>query len=123
MGLKIALITPWGKSTRCGIRTYSENLAHALAELGVEVYVVRWPRLGRRSRELVESSVLDKIPADRVDLIHVQNEYGLFAGDFEDLSAWFYSRLRGLGLPIVTTMHAVGDWRRDNAASAGSAGR
>lgn len=105
MGLKIVMITPWGKGVKCGIRTYSENLSKALAELGVDVYIVRWLRFGTRSPELIQSCVIDKIPVDKVDLIHVQHEYGMFSPNLEEP---FYSALSQLGKPIVTTMHATG---------------
>jgi glycosyltransferase involved in cell wall biosynthesis len=97
------MISPW--NVRCGIFTYTRSLAEALAKLGVEVYVVRWPRFGARTPELVESMVLEKIPVDKVDLIHVQHEYGLFTPNLE---GGFYSYLKRLGKPVVTTMHAVG---------------
>jgi glycosyltransferase involved in cell wall biosynthesis len=69
MGLKVAMLSPWGKTTRCGIRTYTENLVNALVQLDVDVFICRWPRFGQRTPELIESCVLDKIPRD-VDLIH-----------------------------------------------------
>jgi glycosyltransferase involved in cell wall biosynthesis len=112
VGLKVAMISPW--KVRCGIASYSESLAEALAQLGVDVYIVRYPRFGLRTPELIESMVLDKIPVDRVDLIHHQNEYGLLA---PNLDAGFYAGLKRLGKPIVVTMHAVGDFTRDGLVS------
>ena len=105
MGLKVALISPWGKNVRCGIRTYSEKLACALANLDVEVYVVRYPRYGIRTSELLQAMVLDKIPVSQIDLVHVQFEYGLF---YQNLEPSFFAGLKALQKPIVTTMHAVG---------------
>ena len=110
MGLSVAMITPWGKNVRCGIRTYSEKLVNALAKLGVDIYIVRWPRFGARTPELVESMVLDKIPVDQIALVHVQHEYGLFSPNLE---ASFFKALKSFGKPIVTTMHAVGNWEVD----------
>lgn len=112
MGLKVAMITPW--NVRCGIFTYTRSLVNALARLGVEVYVVRYPRFGQRSAELVQSMVLDKIPISQVDIIHHQNEYGLL---MPNLDASFYRGLKSLGKPIVATMHAVGDPFRDKIVS------
>ena len=106
--MKVAMITPW--SVKCGIFTYTRSLANALAQLGVDVYVVRYPRFGQRPPELIESMVLDKIPVDKVDLIHHQCEYGLLTPNLEGI---LYSRLRRLGKPLVVTMHAVGNFTVD----------
>jgi glycosyltransferase involved in cell wall biosynthesis len=108
MGLSVAMITPW--ATRCGIFTYSRSLAYALAKLGVDVYIVRYPRFGFRSGELIESCVLDKIPIGKIDIIHHQNEYGLLTPNLEGA---FYSRLKQLAKPLVVTMHAVGSYAID----------
>jgi len=103
MGLKVGMITPW--SVRCGIFTYTRSLVNALAQHGVEVYVIRWPRFGRRSPELIRSCVTEKIPVDSIDLIHHMNEYGLMR---PNLDGGFYADLKKLGKPVVVTMHAVG---------------
>jgi len=103
--LRIGLFTPWG--VRCGIYTYSRDLAGALAKLGVEVYVCRMPRFGALTPELIQL-VVEKAPRD-VDLYVVSHEYGLWKG----LEAPFYQALRSLGKPIVTIAHAVGKWDVD----------
>mgnify|MGYP000409699739 CR=1 FL=1 len=108
MGLKVAMVTPYG--VRCGVASYSRSLANALAQLGCEVYIVRWPRFGVRTWELIQGCVIDKIPMS-VDLIHVQMEYGYFTPNLE---LGFYSSLRQLGKPVVTTMHVAGDPSRDS---------
>lgn len=54
--------------------------------------------------------VAERVPADKVDLIHVMNEYGLFRG----LDESFYRVLKGYGKPIVTTMHATGNFFIDS---------
>ena len=113
MGLKIGMIAPWGKNIRCGIRSYSEKLVNALVQLGVDVYVIRYPRFGFRSPELIESCVLDKIPRN-VDLVHVQHEYGLFTPDLE---GGFYAYLKRLGKPCITTMHAIGNFAVDKVVA------
>lgn len=102
----IAMLTTW--HTRCGIATYSENLVNALAKQGVNVYVVRLPRFGHRDPSIYQN-ILDSIPLDKIDLIHIQHEYGLFAG----LDKQFQPAIARLGKPIVTTMHAVGSWEID----------
>jgi len=106
MGLKIALITSWHR--RCGVAKYSENLAKALAQLGVDVYVVRLPRFGVLTEGLAVN-VAESVPAE-ADLVHVQHEYGLLRGQ----EAAFYRALKAHGKPIVTTMHAVGKWDTDS---------
>jgi glycosyltransferase involved in cell wall biosynthesis len=111
MGLSVAMITSW--NVRCGIFTYTRSLAYALAKLGVDVYIVRWPRFGFRSPELIESCVLDKIPRN-VDLVHVQHEYGLFTPNLE---GGFYAYLKRLGKPCVTTMHAIGNFAVDKVVA------
>jgi glycosyltransferase involved in cell wall biosynthesis len=112
MGLSVGVICPW--NVRCGIFSYSRSLANALAQLGVNVYIVRWPRFGFRPPELIESMVLDKIPIDKVDLIHHQNEYGLLTPNLEGA---FYSRLKQLAKPLVVTMHAVGSYAIDKVVA------
>jgi len=108
MGLTVGMITPW--KVHCGIATYSENLANALAKEGVDVYVVRFPRFGRKSSDTMRD-IAERVPRDKISLIHLQNEYGLFQGFDIDL----YKYLQALGKPLVTTMHAVGHIRFDPA--------
>jgi len=105
--LKIAMITPW--KVRCGIFTYTENLCDALGKLGAEIYIVRLPRFGGKTTDLLRLLVR-KIPVDKVDLIHVQHEYGLY----QNLEGGFYGDLKPLGKPLITTMHAVGNWTTDS---------
>jgi len=101
MDLKIGLVTTWHR--KCGIATYSENLSRTLAGLGVEVFIIRMPRFGVKTPELL-ANVIHKIPKDQIDLIHVQHEYGIWSG----LEGGFYGELKRLELPIVTTAHATG---------------
>ena len=100
--ISVALITPWKK--KCGIATYSEALSGALAEKGVDVYIVRLPRFGRKTPQILQK-VVNQIPVSDVDLIHIQHEYGLYS----NLEGGFYGGLKRLGKPIVSTMHAVGN--------------
>jgi len=107
MGLNLGMMTTW--KVRCGIATYSENLVNALAEQGVNVYVVRVSRFGMKTPELLKNDV-DKIPkdgdapTDKIDVIHVQHEYGIYQG----LEPNLYLALKSLHKPIVTTMHSTG---------------
>jgi len=104
--MKIAMITPW--NVTCGIYTYSKALSKAIADLGTDIYIVRLPRFGNKTPEILQN-VVDSIPIDKIDLIHIQHEYGLYKG----LEGGFYGSLNTLGKPIVTTMHAVGNWELD----------
>jgi len=104
--LSVALITSW--KVRCGVATYSEHLADALAKQGADIYIVRLPRFGTKTPGLLQN-VVDKIPVDKVSIIEVQHEYGLYQG----LEAGFYAALKRLGKPVVTTMHATGKWDVD----------
>jgi len=108
--VKIALITPW--KVKCGIATYSEALSKALAEKGVDVYIIRLPRFGRKSNPIF-GQVVNKIPVSEVDMIHVQHEYGLYSG----MDEAFYNGLKRLRMPIVSTMHAVGNGGIDRVIS------
>lgn len=101
MGLKIAVITPW--KVRCGIFTYTENLVNALKDLEVESYIVKLPRFGSKTKGLLQL-VATQVPVDKIDLIHIQHEYGLY----KNLEKPFYVELKRLGKPILTTMHATG---------------
>lgn len=107
MGLKVAMITPWKK--RCGIYTYSRDLVDALAKEGVDVYVVPLPRFGTKTGELM-AKVANSVPIEEVDVIHVQHEHGLYV----NLEETFYGTLRQLGKPIISTMHAVGNFQIDS---------
>ena len=108
--MKVAMIAPW--KVRCGIYTYTAKLAPALADLGVDVYIVRLPRFGKKTPDLLQL-VAARIPRDKVDLIHVQHEYGLY----QNLEGGFYAALKLAGKPVVTTMHAVGKWDTDRVVA------
>lgn len=111
--MKIAMVSPW--KVRCGIYMYTEKLTRALAKSGVETYIIRLPRFGTKTPEILEN-VAESIPSE-ADLIHVQHEYGLY----QQLEEFFYRSLRRLGKPVVTTMHATGlRYDLDKAVSEGS---
>lgn len=106
MGLKVAMITPWKK--KCGIYTYSRDLVDALANDGIDVYVVPMPRFGTKTWEIMEK-VANSVPFEEVDVIHVQHEHGLYV----NMENNFYGALRQSGKPIISTMHAVGNFQID----------
>ncbi|MBA7492762.1 D-inositol-3-phosphate glycosyltransferase [subsurface metagenome] len=104
----VAMIAPW--AVKCGIYTYTRDLSEALAEKGVDVYIVRLPRFGKITHAIL-GQVINKIPVSEVDLIHVQHEYGLY----KNMDEAFYGGLKRLEKPIVSTMHAVGNLTIDRA--------
>ena len=108
--MRIAMITPHG--VKCGIYSYSRDLSEALAENGVDVYIIRLPRFGKKTPAILQK-VVDKIPVQDVDLIHVQHEYGLYNG----LEGRFYAGLKRLEMKIVSTMHAVGNLMIDRVVA------
>ena len=105
--MKVAMISTW--KVRCGIASYTENLANALGQQDVEVFIVRLPRFGFKNPQIIQN-VAEHVPFQEVDLVHVQHEYGLYQG-FE---LALYNVLKAANKPIVTTMHAVGNWDIDN---------
>ena len=107
MGLNIGLITTWAQ--RCGIASYSANLANALAKQDVNVYIIRIPRFGHKDPAVFQN-IIDSIPLDKIDLIHCEHEYGLYSG----IDRGFFPSLKRLGKPLVTTLHAVGYYDLDN---------
>jgi len=107
MGLKVAMVAPW--AVKCGIYTYTKNLSEALAQLGVDVYIVRLPRFGWLTSEILQNCVVDKIPIGEIDLIHIQHEYGRY----HNLEGGFYGALARIGKPTVTTMHVTGNFNID----------
>jgi glycosyltransferase involved in cell wall biosynthesis len=111
--MKIAMISTWAQ--KCGIASYSANLAPAIAAQGHEVYIVRVPFYGYKSYELLYNSVIENTPRN-VDIIHVQHEYGIYQQHEPNL----YAALKLLKKPVVTTMHAVGNVTFDEHISKGS---
>lgn len=103
--MKVDLVTTW--KVRCGIATYSGNLARALADRKASVYVTRVSRFGEKDRQLMEQTADSVSP--EADVIHVQHEYGIW----QSLEEPFYRELKSHGKPIITTMHSVGKWDTD----------
>lgn len=89
--------------SRCGISTYTEQLAPALAARGMRVPVTVLHRVGQRDRAYFEWLGGYRTHPDAT-ITHCQHEYGLYGGFEEPL----YGALRAKGAPVVTTMHSVG---------------
>lgn len=107
--LSVDFVTPHMR--RCGIYTYSRSLINGLVGRGVDCYVTRFPRFGKKTDELLGLTAA-RVPED-VDLIHLQHEYGLFKGH----EGAFYNYLRRHDLPIISTCHAVGNFKVDSIIS------
>ena len=106
MVISIAMVSPY--FVRCGIATYTQNLNDALANLECDIYGVRLPRFGFKNTEILQT-VVETMPLEKADAIHVQHEYGLY----QNLEEPFFTSLASLGKPIITTMHSVGAWEVD----------
>lgn len=111
MELNVAMVSPY--DVRCGVATYTEQLNPELSRLGCVVYGIKLPRFGKKNSEILQN-VVDAIPIDQIDLIHVQHEYGLY----QNLEKSFYRGLETLNKPIVTTLHSVGAWEVDKIIAA-----
>ncbi len=104
---------------QCGIATFTTHIADALAaELpSADGFVLAVNDAGRRhaypSRvrfEIKESDLAsyrraaDYLNVNRVDVLSVQHEYGIFGGE---AGAHVLPLLAGLRMPIVTTLHTI----------------
>jgi glycosyltransferase involved in cell wall biosynthesis len=112
MSVRIGFVSTW--QTACGIAAYTEHLAGALAGSGLESEVFEIDRAADRfltRQELVER-FRNLVPrGQRLDLVHVQHEFGLFAGAYGyeqslDSFAALCAGVRSLGLPLVVTFHS-----------------
>ena len=103
----------------CGIATFTTHLADALVEAlpGADGFVLAMNDAGRRhaypSRvrfEINEGDLTsyrraaDFLNVNRVDVLSVQHEYGIFGGK---AGAHLLALLRELRMPVVTTLHTI----------------
>jgi len=117
--MRIGLVSTWGQ--RCGIATYSEQLAQALHKGGVEVVPFTPIEMGTTRSVAGFSPVgcwvrddpgagnakglVDAAKGAKVDLLHFQHEFGLFRnalGFLQTLKA-----IRASGFPCIVTLHTV----------------
>ena len=107
----VAMVTTW--RTQCGIADYTSDLSEALADAGLECGTVEIDQ--QRLRYMTETELHAEFArlAERAagaDVVHVQHEYGFFAGAY----GWgvslrvfqrFLRTLRRQGQRVVVTMH------------------
>jgi glycosyltransferase involved in cell wall biosynthesis len=110
-GLRVLHLSSW--ETRCGIADYCANLVHALAKHGVESEV--FPLNRDETKYFVEAEMIQL--ADRFleraagfDIVHIQHEFGLFAGAGSMAGSMRILKrilrgLRSLRKPVAVTFH------------------
>lgn len=101
---RISLITPW--RVRCGIATFSEQLAQGYAHHGREVYVSVLSRFSEK-QPIYYNWLVSRAPD--VDVFVVQHEYGLYLGNEGSL----YDTIGDRKTPVVTEMHSTGNYNVD----------
>ena len=104
---------------QCGIATFTADLNRALATRfpGVDCFVAAMNDGGKRYAyppcvrvQLAQDEILsyrraaESLNARWVDVLSLQHEYGIFGGD---RGAHVLALLRGLRMPVVTTLHTI----------------
>ena len=104
---------------QCGIATFTTDLSGAIAAevSNADCFVVAMNDAGKRYAypprvrfEVEESDIAsyrvaaDYLNANKIDVVSVQHEYGIFGGKAGN---YLLTLLRKLGMPIVTTLHTV----------------
>ena len=104
---------------QCGIATFTTDLSGAIAAevSNADCFVVAMNDAGKRYAypprvrfEVAESDIAsyriaaDFLNANKIDVVSVQHEYGIFGGKAGD---YLLTLLRKLRMPIVTTLHTV----------------
>ena len=104
---------------QCGIATFTTDLSGAIAAevSNADCFVVAMNDAGKRYAypprvrfEVEESDIAsyriaaDFLTANKIDVVSVQHEYGIFGGKAGD---YLLTLLRKLRMPIVTTLHTV----------------
>jgi glycosyltransferase involved in cell wall biosynthesis len=120
----VAMVTTW--QTQCGIADYASDLSAALLDGGAACGTVAVDR--QRMRYMTEAELHAEFAglAERAgghDVVHVQHEYGFFAGAY----GWgvslrvfhrFLRTLRRQGQAVVVTMHTEPVFLDDSGKSA-----
>ncbi len=109
--MRVVQVSTW--DIVCGIADYTRHLRSGLEANGVSCEITaidrdEWRYLPRR--ELAErfSRLAQDLP--QADVVHIQHEFGLFAGSYDYLVsvrryASFLRAVLGRGTPVVTTFH------------------
>ncbi len=104
---------------QCGIATFTTDLSDAIAAefSGFDCFVIAMNDAGRRHAypprvrfEIAESDIAsyrgaaEFLNVNKVDVVSVQHEYGIFGGKAGN---YLLTLLRKLRVPIVTTVHTI----------------
>jgi len=120
MTMPVRRIAVLGNHTprRCGIATFTEDLAHALVQdrPDVDVMIIAmndgqayaYPPQVQLTVEQEDldayKTVADELNAREIDVLSVQHEFGIFGGPS---GSYLLTLLRRVRAPIVTTLHTV----------------
>ncbi len=120
MNVPLRRIAVLGNHTprRCGIATFTDDLAHVLAQArpDAEVFVAAmndgrtYPYPARVQITIEQDDLAayeaaaDALNARGIDLVSVQHEFGIFGGP---AGSYLLTLLRRVRAPIVTTLHTV----------------
>lgn len=120
--MRVGLVSRY-PPVHCGIAEYTKMLASAMKSLnpnveivifatdegGKDVYNDRvaevYPCYSRFERDY--SNFLDTLKDSRVDVLHVQHEYGIFGSNRELIDALIKAKEEGLAKVVGITMHTV----------------
>ena len=102
---------------QCGIATFTTDLSDAIAAENTDCFVVAMNDAGQRyaypprvrfevaERDIASYRVAaDFLNANKIDVVSVQHEYGIFGGE---AGIYLLTLLRKLRMPIVTTVHTI----------------
>jgi len=120
MTMPVRRIAVLGNHTprQCGIATFTEDLAQALADRSPDVDIVvaamndgrsyaypAWVQLTIEQDDLdAYEAAADDLNAVGIDVLSVQHEFGIFGGP---AGSYLLTLLRRIRAPIVTTLHTV----------------
>lgn len=95
--MKVIQVSTW--NVPCGIASYTKALVEGMSKHGLEWEVLSIDRqqlkyMSRNEIKFYFDSYADKLLSSHYDIIHIQHEFGFFAGPYsEDLSMSAFNRL------------------------------
>ncbi len=104
---------------RCGIATFTNDLLHAVSKEGdqIDCWAIAmndipqgYPYPKQVRFELNVNSIADYqlaaefLNVNKVDVVSLQHEYGIYGGDHGSL---ILSLIRNLRMPVITTLHSI----------------